>query len=88
MVMAAAMATRQQSTKSILGWVAGSLDGLLEGFDLNGALTMQWEGVCSWNGMTNVRIRYENGMSRYRVCNDDNTQLLRCSNINTNDYVE
>ena len=38
--------------------------------------------------MTNVRIGYENGMSRYQVRNDDNSQLLRCSNVNTNDYVE
>ena len=38
--------------------------------------------------MTNVRIGYKNGMSHYRVRNDDNTQLLRCSNVNTNDYVE
>ena len=41
-----------------------------------------------WNGMTNVRIGYENGMSRYQVRNDDNSQLLRCSNVDTNDYVE
>jgi hypothetical protein len=38
--------------------------------------------------MTNVRIGYENGMSRYRVRNDDNSQLLRCNNVDTNDYVE
>ena len=38
--------------------------------------------------MTNVRIGYENGMSRYQVRNDDNSQLLRCSNVDTNDYVE
>ncbi len=38
--------------------------------------------------MTNVRIGYENGTNRYRVCNDDRMQLLRCSNVDTNDYVE
>ena len=38
--------------------------------------------------MTNVRIGYENETSCYRVCNDENTQLLRCSNAGTNDYVE
>ena len=38
--------------------------------------------------MTNVRIGYENGMSRYQVHNDDNSQLLRCSNVDTNDHVE
>ena len=38
--------------------------------------------------MTNVRIGHENGMSRCQVRNDDNTQLLRCSNVDTNDYVE
>ena len=38
--------------------------------------------------MTNVKIGYKNRMSHYRVHNDDNTQLLRCSNVDTNDYVE
>ena len=38
--------------------------------------------------MTNVRIGYKNRVSRYRVRNNDNTQLLRCGNVNTNDYVE
>ena len=34
MVMAAAMATRQQSTKSILGWVAGRVAEWVAGWDL------------------------------------------------------
>ena len=38
--------------------------------------------------MTNVKIGYKNRMSHYRVHNDDNTQLLRCSNVDTNDHVE